>query len=139
MITVTPEDGMTITRDVAFQPGVYVVPNGITVGADDVTIEGNGAVLVGADKRGRGLTINRRRNVTVRNLTLLNYYHGIWANACAELHIAGCRVTLTHELPSPSVFLDVWLPREEAYGGGIFLSGVTDSTVVNNDLHPVSV
>lgn len=134
MTLVVPQDGMTITRDVAFQPGAYVVPNGLVVGADDITIEGNGAVLVGADKRGRGLTINRRRNVTVRNLTVLGFYHGIWANACTELHIEGCRVALTHELPAPSVFLDVWLPREEAYGGGIFLSGVSDSTVVNNDL-----
>ena len=31
---VVPEDGMVITRDTTFAPGVYFLPNGVEIGAD---------------------------------------------------------------------------------------------------------
>ena len=39
MRTVEPTDGMIITQNTAFTPGVYVLPQGITVAADGVTVE----------------------------------------------------------------------------------------------------
>ncbi len=50
------------------------------------------------------------------------------------MRIEDCAITRTHELAAPDVFLDVWLDRSAAYGGGIFLAGVIDSTVTRNDL-----
>ncbi|MCX7938887.1 MAG: NosD domain-containing protein [Anaerolineae bacterium] len=134
MATILPEDGMVITRDVSFQPGVYWLPNGVSIGADEVVLEGNGALIVSSNTEGRGVTINRRRNVTVRNLRIVGFYHGIWANACEGLRIERCAIRSTHELPALEVFLDVWRGREEAYGGAIFLSGVSDSEVLDNDV-----
>ncbi len=49
---VIPEDGMKITRDTTLKPGVYFLPNGIEVGADNITLDGNGALLIGSDFKG---------------------------------------------------------------------------------------
>lgn len=130
---VVPEDGMTITRDTVLRPGVYYLPNGLCIAKDGVTLDGNGALIIGDDFKGRGVQVDRRVSVTVKNLRVERFYHGIWVNASANVHILNNCVTRTHELPSPDTFLDVWLPREQAYGGGIFLSGVIDSFVAGND------
>lgn len=131
---VTPEDGMVITRDTVLRPGTYVLPHGIAIGADNITLDGNGALLIGDSFRGRGIWCSQHIGVTVKNCNLERYYHGIWINAGANIHLLNNRVTRTHELPAPETFLDVWLPREQAYGGGIFLSGVIDSFVLDNDV-----
>lgn len=125
---------MVITRDTTLQPGVYWLPNGITVGADDLVLDGNGAWIVSTLREGQGLTLNRRRNVTVRNLHIVGFYHAIYANACEALLIERCTIRGTHELPALEVFLDVWRGREDAYGGAIFLSGVSSSVVQDNDV-----
>ncbi|MCS7057054.1 MAG: right-handed parallel beta-helix repeat-containing protein [Thermoflexales bacterium] len=130
---VIPEDGMSITRDTVLRPGVYHLPNGLSIAKDGVTLDGNGALIIGDDFKGRGVSIDRRVSVTVKNLRVARFYHGIWVNASANVQISNNQVTHTHELPSPDTFLDVWLPREQAYGGGIFLSGVIDSFVIGND------
>jgi parallel beta-helix repeat protein len=130
----TPQDGMTITRDTVFAPGVYFLPNGIEIAADGVALDGNGALLIGADFQGSGVRVNKRASVTIRNLRVERYYHGIAAIGCGNLLIEGCAITRTHEIAGPGVFLDVWLDRSAAYGGGILLSNVIDSALLNNDL-----
>jgi parallel beta-helix repeat protein len=130
----TPEDGMTLTGDTTFAPGVYFVPNGIEIAADDITLDGNGALLVGDGFKGQGVRLNRRSGVTIRNLAVERFYHGIYASSCSALTLEHNRITRTHELDSPTVFLDVWLEREEAYGGAIFLNRCIDSRVDGNDV-----
>lgn len=56
-----PVDGMVITRDTVFAPGVYVLPHGIEIAANDVTLDGNGAVIVGENFAGRGVSIHKRK------------------------------------------------------------------------------
>jgi len=131
---VVPEDGMRIARDTVLRPGVYYLPNGLSIVADGVTLDGNGALIVGADFKGRGVCVDKRVSVTLKNLRIERFYHGIWVNASANVHLMDNHVTRTHELPAPDAFLDVWLPREQAYGGGIFLAGVIDSFVAGNDV-----
>ncbi len=131
---IVPEDGMTITRDTALKPGVYFLPNGLHIARDGVTLDGNGALIIGDGFRGRGVSVNQRSGVTIRNLRVERFYHGIWVNAGANIRVEGCQVTRTHELAGPDVFLDVWLDRSQAYGGGIFFSGVIDSFALNNDV-----
>ena len=53
------------------------------------------------------------------------------ACACVSKAMA-CAATRTHEVAGPDVFLDVWLDRSRAYGGGIFLSGVIESVISKN-------
>lgn len=131
---IIPEDGMLIERDTTLQPGVYYLPNGLFIVEDGVTLNGNGALIVGKDFNGRGVRIDQRLSVTVKNLRVERFYHGIWANASGNVRIENCAVTRTHEVPAPDTFLDVWLARDQAYGGGIFLSGVLDSFVLDNDV-----
>lgn len=130
---VIPVDGMQISRDTTLAPGVYVMSHGIEITADHVTLNGNGALLVGDGFQGRGISTNQRSGVTIKNLHVERYYHGIWVNASANVRIEQCHATRTHEVAGPNVFLDVWLDRSQAYGGGIFLSGVSDSFVLDND------
>ena len=135
----TPEDGMKITRDTVFAPGVYYVPNGIEIGADGITLDGNGALLIGGavapnSQRSRGVRMNQKLSVTLRNLNIERFYHGIWVNASANIRVLNCQVTRTHEITGQDVFLDVWLDRSEAYGGGIFFSGIKDSFIEGNDV-----
>ncbi len=129
-----PTDGMTITQDTVFDPGVYYVPNGITIAANSITLDGQGAVLVGSQRGGQGIRVSNQAGVTLRNLQLRDFYHGIVAQNCQALTITGCQVTSTAEVPANTVFLDVWLPLERAYGGGILLDRCTDAHVLENDL-----
>ena len=131
---VTPRDGMVITADVVLAPGVYHLPRGLTIAGDGITLDGGGAVLIGSDRAGQGLRIEGRAGVTVRNLRLRDYYHGIWAGDCQDLTLAENQVTSTAEVAPNTVFLDIWRVAEQAYGGGIYLCGVSDSRVERNDL-----
>jgi parallel beta-helix repeat protein len=130
----TPEDGMKLTRDTMFAPGVYFLPNGIDIAADNVTLDGNGALLIGDNFKGRGVRVNQSLGVTIKNLQLERYFHGIWVNASANMRVQRCAITRTHEIAGLDTFLDVWLDRSEAYGGGIFFSGVVDSFIEDNDV-----
>jgi parallel beta-helix repeat protein len=134
MQMVTPEDDMKITQDTVFAPGVYYLPHGIEIGADHISLDGSGALLIGDSFQGHGVSVSQKTGVTLRNLCVERYYHGIWVNASANVQVLNSRVTRTHEIPGPDVFLDVWLARAEAYGGGIFLNGVIDSFVLDNDV-----
>lgn len=131
---VTPTDGMVITHDTVLEPGVYILPRGITIGADNITLDCGGAVLVGANREGRGITCIGRTGVTVKGARLLEYYHGIYCEDSADLVITGNQITSTAEVGANTVFLDIWLPAEEAYGGGVFLCNVRDSRIIENDL-----
>lgn len=131
---IVPLDGMVITQDTTFQPGLYFLPRGIEIGADGVTLDGQGAVLVGEHRQGRGITMVGRRQVTLRNLRLRDYRHGLFAHRCQQLILIRNQVTSTAEEPPNTLFLDIWRPAESAYGGGILLWEVTDSSIVENDL-----
>ncbi len=125
---------MRITRDATLAPGVYYLPQGIEIAADNVTLDGNGALLVGADFNGRGVTCKQRTGVTIRNLQVERYVHGLFVQACANVRLTANRITRTREIADTSTFLDVWRDSDDAYGAGIYLNGVIDSVVEYNDL-----
>ena len=131
---IVPTDGMVIEQDTVFKQGVYYLPNGIVIGADNVTLDGNGALLVGKKRNGPGVTLERYNGVTIKNLKLREYEYGIRAYHAEGLTISGCQITSTREEPPNTLFLDIWLPAERAYGGGILLWSVQDSQITGNDL-----
>ena len=130
--TLVPTDGMVLKKSAIFTPGVYHLPSGITIDADHLTLDGNGAVLVGADHDGVAVRIRGRSNVTVKNLRLRDYYHGIYAHDAAGLTIANNHITSTAEVPPNTIFLDIWRGPEDPYGGAIILLKVSQSTVSDN-------
>jgi len=131
---VVPADGMTIERDTTFAPGTYFLPNGLKINADNITLNGNGAVLVGANCEGVGVSLESRNGVTVKNLRLSSYYHGIRAKSCRNLALEGNTVRDTAEIPHATIFLDIWLEPEKSYGGGIMLWDCEDCKVQSNDV-----
>ena len=125
---------MIITENTTLEPGVHYMPEGITIAAGGITLDGSGAVLVGNNREGRGVTVRGQDGVTIKNLRLRDYYHGIYAESANELTIMDCQITSTAEVAPNTIFLNIWLPVEEAYGGGILLNRVTNSRIERNDL-----
>src|SRR2546421_10466711 len=104
---------MEIDADTTLTDGVYFLPHGIRIAADNVTLDGGGAVLIGANREGRGITVEGRKGVTVRNFRLRDYYHGIYARDCTDLTLERNQITSTAELAANTVFLDIWLGPDE--------------------------
>jgi parallel beta-helix repeat protein len=128
-------DSLTIHKDTQLQPKVYILPEGITIDSDNVTLDGHGATIMGTDKtNSRGVNVSGRKNIVIKNLRILNYYHGISIKNSTAVEICGCTITLTTEFQSNTLFLDIWKPAANSYGGAIFLEQVTDANIHDNDL-----
>ncbi len=74
---IIPTDGMVITEDTTFTPGTYNLPNGVSIGADAVTLDMNGAELVGTDFNNYGVACLSFDDVTIKNGIINNYYYGV--------------------------------------------------------------
>ena len=74
---IIPTDGMTITENTTFCPGTYNLPNGITIEADNIKLDCDGAVLNGTGS-GNGIYLYYKQNNIIRNCTARNYYYGIY-------------------------------------------------------------
>lgn len=128
-------DKLRINKDTELEPKIYVLPEGITIDADDVMVDGRGATIMGVHKHSsEGIKVSGRRNIIIKNLRVLNYYHGISMQKSAGIEIFNCTIGLTAEIQSNTAFLDIWKPVEDAYGGAILLEEVTDAQIHDNDL-----
>jgi parallel beta-helix repeat protein len=65
---------------------------------------------------------------------VLNYYHGISIQQSTGIEICDCTISLTTEIQSNTLFLNIWKPASDAYGAAIFLEQVTDAKIHDNDL-----
>ena len=134
MITdVKPTDGMIVSENTRFAPGVYYLPNGLSVGADDVTIEGDNTLIVSNVQEGVGIHAEGRRNVTVRNLDISGYYHGLRFDGCQNVTVEQVKVRDTWEVEGIDTFLYLWLPIEKVYGAAILLYNVSGGAVRDCD------
>ncbi len=78
-----------LTRDVRLERG-----NGVIVEADNVVLDGNGHKLRGSKEREyKGVVIENRRNVEVRNLVVENFYYGIFSSASASIKLLNNTLT----------------------------------------------
>jgi len=128
-------NGIRINKDTKLEPKVYLLPEGITIDSDNVVLDGHGATIMGSDKTAsQGIKVSGGKNIIIKNLRILNYYHGISIKKSAGIEIYDCTITLTTEIQSNTLFLDIWKPAVDSYGGAIFLEQVTDAKIHNNDL-----
>jgi parallel beta-helix repeat protein len=134
MKNIKPINGMEINESVRLEPGTVVLPDGLHITADGITVDGNGATLIGLQHQGVGVVLSGRQDVTIKNLQISGYFHGIEARDCQNLTIKHCRITDTAEVAANTVFLDIWREVNNPYGGAIFLAGVRDSRILNNDM-----
>lgn len=130
----TSMNGLRIRKDTKLEPQVYMLPEGITIDSDNVTLDGNGATIMGVDKTGSGIKVSGRKNITIKNLRILNYYHGISIKKSTGIEIYNCTISSTAEMQSNTLFLDIWKPAADSYGGAIFLELVTGAKIHDNDL-----
>jgi parallel beta-helix repeat protein len=126
---------LVISQDTQLEPRIYVLSGGITIATDDVTLDGNGATMMGTDKTSsQGIRVSGRKNVVIKNLRVLNYYHGVSIENSSGIEICDCTISLTTEIQSNTLFLDIWKPAADSYGSAIFLEQVTDANIHDNDL-----
>ncbi len=131
---VIPTDGMVITEDTRFAPGIFALPNGLTIGADNVTLEGDDTLLIHNAQKGIGIHARGRTNITVRNLSISGYYHGIRVDDSKQVTIEDVTIRGTQEIEDIDTFLYLWLPVDQVYGGAILLSGVEQASIRRCDL-----
>jgi parallel beta-helix repeat protein len=131
---VIPVDGMVITEDTQFAPGIYPLNKGITIGADGVMVKGEGVLLVDIIHKGVAIHGENRSAVTIKGLATSGFYHGIRFDHCKDITIEQMRVRDTDEIEGIDEFLYLWRPIEEAYSGGILLYDVQGGAVKNCDL-----
>jgi len=78
---VVPTDGMLINESVVLCPGVYNLPNGIKINADNIVVTCNGTTLNGTGS-GYGVENTGHSNVTIKNCVIIEYGYGVyWENA----------------------------------------------------------
>jgi parallel beta-helix repeat protein len=132
----TPTDGMVITQSVQFCSGTYTLPNGVVVGADNITIDGNGAALDGSNYLGFGVFINGHHNVTVKNLTAKRYYYGVRCENSNHLTVENCNFSDNRVIAGNNIWLDInqgpKITSGAHLGGGIYVKGGWGHAITGN-------
>ena len=151
---VPSRDDLKITSDARIKPGTYDIADAAGDGAiqivgDDITVDFQGAELVGAagglraDKyAGRGIAI-RGRNVTLKNARVRGYKVGIYAEDSANLKVIGCDVSGNYRQHLGSTLeredASDWLYGHEnddnewlRYGAGIYLYRCRGAKLIGN-------
>ena len=68
-----PTDGCTVSVDTTFEPGSYILPNGIRVSGSDINLDCNGVILSGGDvPQYFGIEVSGNGN-TIKNCVLTGY------------------------------------------------------------------
>ncbi|MDZ4754551.1 MAG: NosD domain-containing protein [Phycisphaerae bacterium] len=137
---VVPTNGMVITTDTTFVPGTYSLPDGISIGASDLDLDMNGAVLVGAGGAAYGITCIGHSNVTITGGGLHGYYYGIRVETGDAVTIANCNLSDNYVDPASrgggAPFLNInagpTLPNFTNLGGGLYMRTVSGAVITNN-------
>ncbi len=140
---VIPTDGMVIVEDTTFEPGVYVLPNGVSIGASGVTLDMNGANLVGVDFDNYGVTCIGYDDVTIKNGIVDTYYYGMRIENGSNIQILNNDLSTNWVDPrsrgpqAPFLNINVGpnLGDRTNLGGGLFMNNVTLATVSGNTLN----
>jgi parallel beta-helix repeat protein len=75
---VMPTDGMVIEEDTVFCGGEYELPNGVSIGADDITLDCNGATLVGSYYSSSGIRADAKGAI-IKNCEVTGYINGLYS------------------------------------------------------------
>ena len=127
-------DNLTITKDSPLEKGIYQLPNGIRIEGSSITLDGNGAVLVGDNFSGNGIFSSGGEDITIKNISIQGYFHGITIIKTKGLRITGCKISGTHEVPANTSFMDIWIPASDTYSSGTFLEQVEEGLIETSDL-----
>ncbi|MCM8747423.1 right-handed parallel beta-helix repeat-containing protein [Thermomicrobium sp. CFH 73360] len=113
-----PRAGLIVTSSLELGPGLYFLPDpgdgALRITADEIVLDGQGAILDGGGRGGIGIALRGRRHVVLRNLTIRGYAWALEAIDCEELLIENC--DFSQNGASEGTFLDI--NRVEATAGG---------------------
>ena len=131
---IIPSDGMIIREDTIFAPGTYILPSGIRIAANNVTLSGENVRIISPDQTGVGIHADGQSNIAINDLSLIGYHHAVRFDNCADVRIESVTVRGTAEIEGIDTFLYLWQALEEAYGGAIFFNHVTNGVIRSCDL-----
>ena len=104
----------------------------IEIRTDGVALDLSGVVLDGEGNGGVGIWVHDCEDVTIANGIVIGFHYGIRADNVRNLTIRGCVVSDTTNPLDAGWLPDIEGPVEEGFGGGIYLYGVRDSVIDNN-------
>jgi parallel beta-helix repeat protein len=134
---------MVIMEDTTFLPGTYYLPNGVSIGAPGVTLDMNGAELVGSDYENYGVSCVGFDDVIIRNGIVRGYYYGMrlqngLAIQVLDNDLSGNWVdpdSLSPPAPWLNINVGPNLGDRTNLGGGLFVENMAQGTISGNFLN----
>jgi parallel beta-helix repeat protein len=111
--------------------------NGIVIERDNIVVDGANYTVTGSGS-GNGTTLTNRSNVTIRNMTIKNFYSGIWLDSSSYNTLSGNNITANNQNgillmdSSNSTLSGNSVVANNDYG--ILLSDSSNSTLSGNDV-----
>lgn len=134
MKTVRPADGLVVQENVRLESGVWVLNEGMRIGAPGVRLDASEAMIVCADEQVVALSIDDAAGCVVEGLRVRGGRYGIRARRSKDLVVRNCDISGTAEEPPNTLFLDIWRRTDEAYGSALLLIECEGSAIETNML-----
>jgi parallel beta-helix repeat protein len=139
---VVPTNGQVFTANTIFVVGTYNLSNGVFIGASGITLDLNGATLVGTGFNNFGVTCLGRDNVVIKNGTIRGYYYGVRVENGSGVQVLDNDLSanwrdpnsLTANPPFLNINAGPNLADRVNLGGGLFARNATSATVSRNTL-----
>ncbi|MCA9290414.1 MAG: right-handed parallel beta-helix repeat-containing protein, partial [Phycisphaerales bacterium] len=133
---------MVITTDTTFVPGTYMLPNGVHIGASGVTLDLNGATLLGTAFTNAGVTCLGHDDVVIRNGAAAMYYYGVRIESGSNITVESCVLSGNYVDPAskgptpPFLNINVGpvIPNFTNLGGGLYARAVDGALIRDNVL-----
>ena len=129
----TPWDGMYLTRNATLCKGSYELDNGISIGANSLTLNCNNATLAGSYS-GNGIYLNLKSNVTIENCELSKYLTAIYTVSSIDNSIIDNKIIsnsqgiILYRSNTSNISNNQLIQNQ--FGLGLFYSG--DNLISNN-------
>ena len=142
---VIPIDGQVFTTNTVLAPGTYNLPRGVSIGVAGVTLDLNGATLVGNGGSGApsyGVTAIGWNNVVIKNGTVRGYYYGVRLESCSGAQVldndlsSNWRDPASQSANPPFLNINVGpnLGDRINLGGGLFGRSLSGALIARNTL-----
>lgn len=150
------KSGMTIKRSVKVKAGTYVFNAGedfttpaITIEGENIEIDFNGAILIGANEfdlpnefKGLGILVKNAENVKIKNAIVKGYQVGLMADGVDSLKIMDSDFSYNYRQRLKSTFekenIDDWMSYHHnendewlRYGAAVYLKNCNNAIVKN--------
>lgn len=123
-----PIDNCDVRQNTTFSPGVYDLPNGIDICANNIVLDCNGATIMGngtVPSDASGLTVNEKTNTTIKNCKIFDF-------------ISYTGVGVIRVINSPFTTISNNKLELESSGYGIYIYSSYNTNITNNTIISIS-